>query len=118
MRLAVYPSCTHEPLLVRLGAAGVSGVAVVARDVPIVPAAVEGCSLSHLLSTPRAVAREAGTGGVIVGLLLAGNTRNPPYEQLLVGLEAAAESTSMFRIGGRRHVSVTWHREGGWLVLT
>jgi hypothetical protein len=51
----------------RHGVGGVLAVAVVARGVPVVPAAVEGCSLSHLLSTPRAVAREVGTGGMIVG---------------------------------------------------
>jgi hypothetical protein len=72
--------------------------------------------LFHLRSTPRAVAREAGMGGVAIGLSSAGSTHNPPYEQLLIGLGAGARS--MFRIGGRCRVSVTWHQEGGCLVLT
>lgn len=55
-------------------------------------------------------------GGVATGSSSAGSTHDPPYEEFLVGLEAGAGS--MFRVGGRRRVSVTWHREGGWLVLT
>jgi hypothetical protein len=51
-------------------------------------------SLSHLRSTPQAVAREAGTasGGMVVGSLLAGSIRDPPYEQLLVGLGVAGST--------------------------
>lgn len=44
------------------------------------------------------------------------STHNPSSEQWLVGMGVGAGP--MFRIGGRRRVSVTWHREGGWLVLT
>jgi hypothetical protein len=86
---------------------------------PIVPAVVEGddrvSSSFHPRSTPRTVAREAGMGGVAIGSLLAGSARDPPYEQLLIRLGAGAGS--MFHVGGGRHISVTWHRERGWLVL-
>jgi hypothetical protein len=61
----------------------------------------------HSRSTPRAVAREAGTGGVAVGSSSAGRTCDPPYEQLLVRLEAGAGS--IFRVECGRRVSVTWH---------
>ena len=44
------------------------------------------------------------------------STRDPPYEQLLIRLGAGAGS--MFHVEGRHHVSVMWHREGDWLVLT
>jgi hypothetical protein len=55
-------------------------------------------------------------GGVAFGSSPAGSTHDPPYEQLLVGLGAGAGL--IFRIGSGRRVSVTWHQEGGWLVLT
>jgi hypothetical protein len=62
--LELHPRSTLRAVAHRHRVGGLSAVAFIARGVPVVPAAVEECSLSHLLSTPRAVAREAG---VIVG---------------------------------------------------
>ena len=71
------------------------------------PLLIPAPSLSHLWSTPQAVAHEAGTGGMVVGLSLAGSIRNPPYKQLLVGLGVAG---SMAWLG-----CLTWMM-GQWRV--
>jgi hypothetical protein len=45
-------------------------------------------------------------GGAAVVSSSAGCTRDPPYEQLLVRLEAS--TGSIFHVEGGRYLSVTW----------
>jgi hypothetical protein len=94
-----WPVCTslppYEQLLIAEGLM-LWCLVVRIRRFPFSLVLTPSSSNQHPQSTPRAVAREAGTGGVVVGSSSAG---------------------SMFGVGGRRRASVTW-REGGWLVLT
>jgi hypothetical protein len=66
-------------------------------------------------NAPHECSHEAAMGCVAVGLLLAGSTCDPPYEQLLVRLEV--HTGSIFHVEGGYHVSVMWHHERGWWCL-
>jgi hypothetical protein len=92
-----------------------SSVTVLAgTGVPSRPAAVEGISLPTCVPPHEQLL--VGLRQVIIGLSSAGHTLDPPYEQLLIRLGGG--DGLMFCVRGGHCVSVTWHPEGGWLVLT
>jgi hypothetical protein len=73
-------------------------------------------SLGVIVIPPAIHPTSSLMGGVAFGSSPAHSAHDPPYEQLLIGLGAGAGL--IFRIGSGCHVSVMWHQEGGWLVLT
>jgi hypothetical protein len=81
----------------RSGGSRVLGCRLLVSMSLLCPSSQAPLSSFHPRSTPRAVAREAGMGGVVVG------------SSLGAGL--------MFCVGSGYRVSVTWHRQG-CLLLT
>jgi hypothetical protein len=69
------------------------------------PVAVEGISLpTHVPPHEQLL---MGLRWIVIGLLSAGHTLDPPYKQLLIRLGGG--DGLMFCIRGGHHVSVTWH---------
>ena len=105
----------HKQLFMRLGAGGASSVTVLAgTGIPRSSCSCGGDIVTHPCSTLRAVACGAATGRRWVVV----SWSHPRSTLRAVARKAGRGDGLMFHVRGGHHVSVTWHREGGFLVLT